>query len=93
MRYVILNEANGALKSVSEDTFNEELMGFSWGEFNEQVNFLVREGYTTKPPYGDDQIISYNVEVTEKGEDYLENNKWTSKAYKTAKEIREWIKL
>lgn len=68
-------------------------MGFTWDEFVKQVGFLSREGYLTKPFYADDTIYIYNSVLTEKGEEYLKNNKWTSKMYRTVKEIKEWIRL
>ena len=93
VRYVILKETeSGLLENVSEDNFIELDLGFTWDEFVNQVGFLVREGYLTKPFYADDTIYDYNSSLTEKGEHYLENNKWYKKAYSAAKEIKEWIK-
>lgn len=94
IRFVILKETDkGELfKSVSEENFDSLEIGFKWTEFVEQVNFLVREGYLTKPLYANNTIYYYNSTLTEKGEQYLERNKWYKKAYQTVKEIKDWIK-
>ncbi|MGW6233629.1 YjcQ family protein [Peribacillus butanolivorans] len=94
IRIVILRETEkGELfKGVSEDSFSDLGLGFDWSEFNKQVGFLVSEEYLTKPMYASDTISYYNSVVTEKGENFLENNKWHKKGYRTIKEIRDWIK-
>lgn len=95
IRYVILKETEeGALfDNVKEDNFDQLDIGFGWSDFVEQVNCLVSEKYLTRPIYADDTIFYYNSMLTEKGETYLENNKLHKKAYKLAKEIKEWISL
>ena len=95
IRFVILRETDkGTLfKNVNGDNFNELELGFSWEEFVDQVGFLVREGYLSRPLYADNTIYFYNSTLTEKGEKYLQENQWYSKAYRTAKEIKGWISV
>lgn len=95
IRYVILKETEqGELfKNVSQANFEQLGLGFGWKEFEEQVYFLVREGYLTKPLYADNTIYIYSSTLTQKGEEYLKENKLGAKAYKYAKEIKEWISL
>ena len=93
IRFVILRETErGTLKNISKDTFDPQIFGFSWEDFVDQVNFLSREGYITKPTYASGTIYFYGSVLTEKGEIYLENSKWYKKAYSTVKEIKDWIK-
>lgn len=94
IRVAILQETEkGAIfKQVSEENFIDLDLGFDWFEFKNQVEFLVREGYLTKPFYADDTIYHYNSQITEKGENFLESSKWYKKLYNGAKEIKEWIK-
>ncbi|MFS0643751.1 YjcQ family protein [Siminovitchia sp. 179-K 8D1 HS] len=94
IRIVILKESRpgGLLEYTNEDLFDSEILGFSWKKFVDQVNYLYANEYITKPPYGDGTIPEYASSVTEKGEEYLKNSRWINKLYKTAKEIRDWIK-
>jgi YjcQ protein len=94
VRFVILRETekDNLFNDVNEENFNKLDLGFEWREFEEQVKFLVRENYITRPLFADDTIYIYNSILTEKGENYLESNQWYKKAYRTAKEIKEWIK-
>ncbi|MFL0505531.1 YjcQ family protein [Ureibacillus sp. 179-F W5.1 NHS] len=95
VRIVILKETEkGELfKNINENNFKELDLGFDWNVFNEEVNFLVRENYLTKPFYADNTIYIYNSKLTEKGEEYLEGSKWYKKLYQTVKEIKEWISI
>lgn len=95
IRYVILKETekDTLFNNVDKSNFEQLDLGFSWEQLEEQVNFLVRERYLTKPFYADDTIYYYNSKLTEKGEEYLNDNKLHVKAYKFAKEIKEWISL
>ncbi|WP_315307391.1 YjcQ family protein [Enterococcus devriesei] len=88
LRYAILKELDSGNKNINEATF-----GISQEEFKEQVDFLVREGYISKPMYADNIVYSMSfVNVKEKGEDYLSTNSSWSKLYAAAKEIRDWVK-
>lgn len=95
IRFVILKETEEGdlFDNVKEENFEKLDLGFGWVEFVEQVNYLVREKYLTRPLYAEDTIFYYNSMLTERGEIYLENNKFHKKAYKFAKEIKEWISL
>lgn len=88
LRYAILKELEKGNENISEETFCVE-----GNEFYEQVRFLDREKYITTPMYGDDivHVMSF-VLLTEKGENYLEENSNLAKAYSIAKELRDWIK-
>lgn len=89
LRYAILKEIDKDNKILSNEKF-----GVSYEDFFNQVSFLVREGYMTKPIYASNKIFSFTIcVITEKGEDYLESNSTLSKSYTLAKEIRGWIKL
>lgn len=88
LRYAILKEIDKDNKILSNENF-----GVSYKDFYNQVVFLDREGYITKPIYGSNKIFSFaTCVITEKGEDYLESNSTLSKSYAVAKEIRDWIK-
>lgn len=95
IRYVILKETEkGELfNSTDKSNFEQLDLGFGWEQFEEQVNFLVKEGYLTKPFYAGNTICIYSSKLTEKGEEYLNNNRLHVKAYKFVKEIKEWISL
>lgn len=95
IRYLILKETEkGELfKGVSQENFQDLDLGFKWDQFTKQVEFLVSEGYLTRPFYASDIIYHYSSRVTEKGEQYIEENKWHKKAYRTLKEARDWIKI
>ncbi len=86
LRYAIL-------KTLDEDgdPFNE-LQNEEVSEMGilEQGRFLSREGYIVGNKYGDNTIFMWG-HLTEKGEDYLEENSKFAKAYSVAKEIRDWI--
>lgn len=56
----------------------------------EQGRFLSREDYITKNFYADNTIYMWG-QLTEKGEEYLDENSTFAKAYSVAKEIREWL--
>lgn len=92
IRYMILKEINDEnFKFLDEEKFLELDLGVTWDAFVDQVRFLDREGYITKPLYGDDSIYSLTSEITEKGENYLNENSTLSKLYKGLKEFRSWL--
>ena len=86
LRYAILKvleEKNDPFKIlVSEDISENDVL--------EQGNFLQREGYIKGNLYADNTIYFWG-KLTEKGENYLEENSKLSKAYAMAKEVRDWI--
>ena len=55
-----------------------------------QGKFLDQESYITKNTYASNTIYWWG-ELTEKGEEFLEENSTFAKAYSVAKEIREWL--
>ena len=56
------------------------------------IKFLDREGYITNVLYSDDTVeMDECIEITEKGEKYLQDNSKMSKLYKGIKELRSWI--
>ena len=92
IRYMILKEIKEEnFKFLSEDRFLELNLGITWDAFVDQVRFLDREGYITKPLYGDDTLYSLTSEITEKGENYLTENSTLSKFYKGLKEFKSWL--
>ncbi|WP_170923021.1 hypothetical protein A5821_002175 [Enterococcus sp. 7F3_DIV0205] len=89
LRYAILKKLD-----VNEDNVTADYFGITGKEFFENVIFLDREGYITKPMYGSNMVYGMGLSrITEKGENYLEENSKLSKGYKVAKEIRDWIKF
>jgi len=88
LRYAILKELDKENKNIDENYF-----GVSEDDYFEQVAFLSREDYITKPLFASNKVYSlHTVVLTEKGEDYLDENSEWSKFYSAAKEIRDWIK-
>lgn len=66
--------ANEELKNVDRENYNPDVFSATWDEFVEEVLFLSRESYITKPLYGDDTLISYyGVKVTASGESYVKS--------------------
>lgn len=94
IRFSILRETgrNGVLKNIDQSKFETLDLGFTWDKFVEEVRFLNRRDYITKPLYVCDTVYLFDSVLTEKGDEYLENNKWYKKAYTAAKEIRDWVK-
>lgn len=88
LRYAILKDIDN--EKLTLDSFKN--YGVSKSYWTNQMNFLVREKYISKPVYGNDQIVFVkDVNLTEKGEDFLEDNSKLANGYKAAKEIRDWI--
>lgn len=89
LRYAILMELEKKNNDIRAENFE-----VTEKEFLEQVVFLDREGYITKPMYADNIVYSMAlVQLKEKGERCLSDNTKFKKAYNVAKEIRDWIKL
>lgn len=90
LRYAIAKEIDKGNAALSESDF-----GVTEDEFDEAVRFLLREGYLTNIPRGDNRPIMFegSADLTEKGEDYLSENSTLSKGYKGLKEIRDWLKM
>ncbi|NKC66732.1 YjcQ family protein [Vagococcus fluvialis] len=89
LRYAILKKMDANENNVTANFF-----GVTEEEFFENVTFLSREGYITKPMYADNIVFNMSFSrITEKGENYLEENSMLNKGYKIAKEVRDWIKL
>lgn len=89
LRYAILKEIDSKNFPVTEDKF-----GVDEDSFDNQIRFLHREKYITNIYYSDDRPEMDNcyIELTEKGEKFLEENSTWSKLYKGMKEIKDWIK-
>lgn len=77
IRYNILKETErGELfNNIDKEKLEKMNLGFGWKEFEDQVAYLVGEGYMTKPFYAEDTIYYYNSVLTNKGENYIESNK------------------
>lgn len=89
LRYSILKEIDNGNSNLNENNF-----GISEEEFFNAINFLVREDYLGGVYYADDRpwLDEIGPFLTEKGENYLEENSPLAKTYKGLKEVREWIK-
>lgn len=71
LRYAILKEIFEGHTPLSEND-----IGVTEDQFNDAVNFLKREGYIIGVHYSDNrpQLFKLGPELTEKGENYLEEN-------------------
>ncbi|MBM7707793.1 hypothetical protein JOD03_002740 [Chryseomicrobium aureum] len=88
LRYAILKEFESGNKS-----FNQDNLGLSKDEFDEQIRFLHREKYIDGVMYADDQVYTLQtIVVTEKGEQYISENSTWAKVYRGLKEIKDFIK-
>lgn len=89
LRYAILKEIDSKNFPLTEEMFDvdQEL-------FDNQIRFLDREEYIINVFYSDDRPEMDNeiIELTEKGEDFLQENSTWTKLYKGLKEIKDWIK-
>ncbi|MGX4600258.1 YjcQ family protein [Faecalimicrobium sp. JNUCC 81] len=86
-RYAILKEIEkGNLR------FDETIFEVDEEIFDDNVNFLKREGYIDGVRYYDNRPhFDGCVYLTEKGEQFLEENSSWSKFYKGVKEFKSWI--
>ncbi|MCY8517924.1 YjcQ family protein [Bacillus atrophaeus] len=87
LRYAIAKEI-----SEGNTAFSEMDFGVTEEQFDGAVNFLSREGYLIGIKALEDRPDLLAPELTEKGENYLKENGTWSKAYKTIKEVRDWLK-
>jgi len=90
LRYAILKEIDNNNKNLTENDFK-----VTPGQFDDAINFLNRENYLKGIPYGDGRPLMWEKSsyLTDKGENYLEDNNLLAKSYKGLKEIRDWLKL
>ncbi len=90
LRYAILKEIDSGNKKLSEEDFY-----ITAEEFDESVNFLSREDYLKGFIYADNRprLFDGTAYLTEKGEDYLQENSFFSKSYRGLKEIVSFIKI
>lgn len=81
------------LKEIENNTpLTEDDFGVDAETFDNNVWFLVREGYIDGVGRGDDRAwVEEDTYLTEKGEKYLKDNSSLSKLYKGLKEIKSWI--
>ncbi|WP_024613639.1 YjcQ family protein [Clostridium sp. Ade.TY] len=89
IRYAILKEIDSSKFPITEEIFDVEQ-----DIFDNQICFLETEGYISNVYYdeGRPRLFKGNVELTEKGENFLKENSAWAKAYKGLKEIKFWIK-
>lgn len=90
LRIAILKEIDNKNYDLSEDNFES----VSAEEFDEAANFLIREEYIIGVGHGDNRPMFQDLtaRLTEKGENYLEENSALAKTYRGLKEFRDWIK-
>lgn len=90
LRIAILKEIDNKNYDLSEKNFE----GVSAEEFDEAVNFLIREKYIIGVGHGDNRPTLHDLtaRLTEKGENYLEENSALAKTYRGLREFRDWIK-
>lgn len=90
LRIAILKEIESKNYDISEKNFES----VNVEDFDEAANFLLREKYIIGVRHGDDRPIFHDLtaRLTEKGEDYLEENSTLAKTYRGFKEFRDWFK-
>ncbi|MFS0950903.1 YjcQ family protein [Enterococcus thailandicus] len=91
IRYAILKEIDNG----NHENLDFDIIGITEEQFNAQLNFLKNEGYIVGGSYGGNGLLAVTykfLKLTEKGENFLEENSTFAKTYKVAKEIRDWIK-
>jgi len=86
--FAIIKEINKGNRAFTHEDF-----GVDKQLFVETVNLAVRENYIINVFYADDEPFYGTAEVTMKGLDYLEENNGWAKAYRTLKELRDWLRL
>lgn len=89
LRYAILKEIDKGNTPLTECDF-----GVEESVFNKAVWFLMREVYLIGVYNADNKphIDKIGPRLTEKGENFLDENSTWSKLYKGLKEIKDWIK-
>ncbi|HFK1753509.1 TPA: YjcQ family protein [Bacillus cereus] len=88
LRYAILKEIESGNRS-----FRYSDLGVDQNIFDDQIRFLDREEMIIGVLYADNIVYDLNqVEITLKGENYLEQNSPWSKFYRGFKEIKGFIK-
>lgn len=89
LRYAILKEVSNGNTELTE----AELQ-VTAEDFDEAVNYLVREGLLKGVQYNDNRPHLYAIGpvLSGLGESYLKENSSWSKLYKGLKEIRDWLK-
>lgn len=89
LRYAILKQIYKG-----ESPLDEGVFGVDEESFDKNIRFLHNEGYIEGVYYseGRPELYSDCVELTEKGERYLEENNILAKGYKGLKELKDWIK-
>ncbi|MNK97492.1 YjcQ protein [compost metagenome] len=87
--FAILKEIEKGNKAYDEESF-----GVTPEEFSDGFRYLIRNGLADNVLFADDKAYWYTgATVTKAGQDFLKENSAWNKAYKFAKEIREWINL
>jgi len=88
LRYAILREIDKGNRTITEKDLEVKE-----AEFDDAIRFLTSNGYLNGIDYGDNRPIMDDgtAGLTEKGEEFLEENSGWKKAYNAAKEIKEWI--
>jgi len=86
LRYSILKEMDKG-KMPTHETFNIEAQ-----EFIDFLDELQEDSYITGITFT--KLSAFGrPRLTDKGEQYVDENSGLSKSYKVAKELRDWIKL
>lgn len=76
----------------SVDSLNANMLGISDRQFYQTMKMLSDDGYVKGIEFS---VLSYtrNWRITSQGIQYLEENSLMQKAYKVAKEARDWLPL
>ncbi|MCY8281218.1 MULTISPECIES: YjcQ family protein [Bacillus subtilis group] len=86
LQHAILKEID-----IGNIPLNAEIFGISDIEFVNNVNSLMAKKLIVNAKI-DFTSSLYEAEITSDGENYLNENSTRGKIYRTAKEIRDWIK-
>jgi hypothetical protein len=92
LRYAVLKEVE---KGINHRDLTHEDFSVTEKELYDCMEYLVDEKYVKGFIYADAkyQFSLGSPRLTEKGENYLEENSALAKTYKGLKEIRDWLKL
>ncbi len=82
---------NGLEASI--DSLNANMLGISASQFCQTMEMLSDDGYVKGVEFTDMLNHPRNWHITSQGIQYLEENSLMQKAYKVAKETRDWLPL
>lgn len=94
--FKILNYLNGCYENcldASIDSLNANTLGISDHQFYQTMKMLSDDGYVKDVRFRNVLNHPRNWHINSQGIQYLEENSLMQKAYKVAKEARDWLPL